>query len=71
MREVAQLLHRLLQVGAELLEHHLGLLDVGVGDLASQPHADRERHEVLLGAVVQVALDRASLRVAGLHDARA
>ena len=69
VREVAQLLHRLLEVGADLVEHRLGLLGIVVGELAREPHAHRERDEVLLRAVVQVALDRAPLGVAGLDDA--
>ncbi len=70
VREVAQLLHRVLEVGADLLEHRLGLLGVGVGELAGEPHAHRERDEVLLRAVVQVALDAAPLGVGRLDDAR-
>ena len=69
MREVAQLLHRLLQVGADLLEHRLGGVGVGVGDLPHEVHADGQRHQVLLRAVVQVALDAAPLRVTGFDDA--
>ena len=35
------------------------------------PQADRDAHELLLGAVVQVALDPASRGVGRLDDARA
>ena len=71
VREVAQLLHRFLEIEADLVEHRLGLLGIGVGDLAGEAHADRERHEVLLRAVVQVAFDAAALGVGGLDDAGA
>ena len=37
----------------------------------SKPERERERHEPLLGAVVEVPLEIAPGRVAGLHDARA
>ena len=39
--------------------------------LPSKAQLQRERHEPLLGAVVQVALQPPALGVAGLHDARA
>ena len=71
VREVAQLLHRFLEVEADLVEHRLGLLGIGVGDLAREAHAHRERDEVLLRAVVQVALDAAALGVGRLDDAGA
>ena len=38
---------------------------------AREPDADRERHEALLGAVVEVALEPAALGVGGRDDARA
>ena len=38
---------------------------------ADQPQAHRQRDQPLLGAVVEVALDPAPLRVAGLDDPRA
>ena len=71
MREVAQLLHRLLEVGRDLVEHLLGGVGIGVGELACEARAHRQRDEVLLRAVVQVALDAAPLEVGGLDDARA
>ena len=71
VREVAQLLHRFLEIEADLVEHRLGLLGIGVGDLAGEPHTDRERDEVLLRAVVQVAFDAAAFGVGGFDDAGA
>ena len=71
VREVAQLLHRLLEVGRDLVEHLLGGVGIGVGELACEPGAHRERDEVLLRAVVEVALDAAALEVGGLDDAGA
>ena len=38
--------------------------------VARQPQVHRQRHQPLLGAVVEVALDPAPLRVAGLDDPR-
>ena len=69
MREVAELLDRVLEVGADLVEHRLGLLGILVGELTREPHVHRERDEVLLCPVVEVALDLAPLGVAGLDDA--
>ena len=37
---------------------------------AGEAHADRERHEPLLGAVVQVVLEPATLAVGRRDDAR-
>jgi len=71
VREVAQLLHRLLDVAADLLEHGVRSFGIVLRDLAHQVDAHRQRDEVLLRAVVEVALDASTLRVAGLHDPRA
>ena len=71
VREVAQLLHRVLQVVTDLLEDLLRGVGIGVGELTRQIHVDGQRDQVLLRAVVQVALDGTALRVAGFDDARA
>ena len=71
VREVAELLHGFLEIEPDLVEHRLRLLGIGVGDLAREAHTDRERDEVLLRAVVQVAFDAAPLGVGRLHDAGA
>ena len=62
---------RLLEVGGDLVEHLLGGVGVGVGELAGEACAHRERDQVLLRAVVEVALDPAPLEVGGLDDAGA
>ena len=71
MGQLAELLHRVLQLAAELVEDELGLLGIGVGELAGQPHVHRQRDEVLLGPVVQVALDLAPGLVGRGDDAGA
>ena len=71
MGQLAQLLHRVLQLPAQLVEDELGLLGIGVGELAGQADVDRERDEVLLGPVVQVALDLAPGLVGRGDDAGA
>ena len=53
---------------AERVEH-LGRLGVVGEDVLGEPEVHRERDEVLLGAVVEVALDLAALGVAGGDDA--
>ena len=69
VREVAQLLHRVLEIGRDLVEHLLRGVGIGVGELSREPRAHRQRDEVLLRAVVQVALDAAPFEVGGLDDA--
>ncbi len=59
-----------LQVAADLVDHRLGVGRVVVDRVLRQPQLDRQRHEVLLRAVVQVALELAALGVAGGDDAR-
>ena len=72
VREVAQLLHRLLEVARRSgRASSFACVGVAVGELAGEPHAHRERDEVLLRAVVQVALDPAPLGVGRLDDAGA
>ena len=71
MREVAQLLDGLLEVGGDLVEHLLGGIGVGIGQLAGETRAHRERDQVLLRAVVEVALDPAPLGVGGVDNAGA
>ena len=44
-------------------------LGVALGQLAGQADVHGQRHQVLLGAVVEVALDLAPGRVGGGHDA--
>ena len=49
----------------------MACVGVHVRELACQPHAHRERDQMLLGAVVQIAFDAAPLGVGGLDDAGA
>ena len=69
VREVADLLERLVHVAGELLEHGPRPDRIGLGELARQPQVDRERDQVLLRSVMEVALDPASLRVPRGHHA--
>ena len=69
MREVPQLLGGVLDLGAELLQQ-AGQLGILSGQLSGQEQPDGQRGEVLLGTVVQVALDAAALGAGGGHDAR-
>ena len=55
---------------ADALEEGDGGVRVALGARARQADLERERHEVLLRAVVQVALDAPARRVGGLDDAR-
>ena len=70
VRELAQLAERRLDVAAQLLEHRLDGLRIGLHELAGQADLDRERDEVLLRAVVEVALDPAPGLVGGSDDAQ-
>ena len=67
--QVAQLLDRVLHRVAERVEHLGGGLGVVGEHVLGEAEVHRQRHEVLLGAVVEVALDLAPLGVAGGHDA--
>jgi hypothetical protein len=71
-RQLAQLRERQSQLGDRLVERRgevlvRGTPELGVGDAEGQ----REVHQPLLGAVVQVALDPAAFGVPELHDAGA
>ena len=69
--EVAQLLDRVLHVGGQRIEH-LGRGRGVVGkEVLRQSQVHRQRDEVLLRAVVQVAFDLASFSVGGRDDAGA
>ena len=54
----------------ELVDERLGLACRAAARL-QQPQVERERHELLLGAVVEVALDAPARGVGGLDDAHA
>jgi hypothetical protein len=68
VREAAQLVRCLPDVGAELGQNLQKLVVVAFGQLAGQAQLDRQGGEPLLGAVVQVALDPAPLTVGRRHD---
>ena len=70
MGEGAQLLDGVLDVPLDLVEHRHRVARVVLHGIARQAHLHGQRHEVLLGAVVQVAFELAPLGVAGGHDAR-
>jgi hypothetical protein len=68
-RQLAQLgggLVQLVQRGIQELDRLCGVV---LDPVPGQAQVDAQRHQPLLGAVVQVALDAAALLVAGLHDA--
>jgi hypothetical protein len=69
--QLAQLLERVLELLAR--GGQVGAGTVGIGLEAPLDHAqlERERHEPLLGAVVEIALQAPALGVAGLDDAGA
>ena len=68
-------LAELLEGGGELLARGIDdrrrSLRVGGRARLGEPERDRERHEALLGAVVEIALEHAPRLVGGLDDARA
>ena len=71
MGELAQLGERGLRVGAQLFEQTVRRSGVALDQLAREPELHRERNEMLLRAVVQVALDLAARLVGRRDDARA
>ena len=58
-----------LHVLGQLAEHLGGPVRVLGHDVAGQPQVDGQRHQVLLGPVVQVPLHPAAFGVAAGHDA--
>ena len=69
MRQGPQLLDGFLDALAQLVEDLSRRLGVGLGQLAGEAHVDGQGHQVLLGPVVEVALDLAPGRVGRGHDA--
>ena len=73
--EPARQLAQLFEPGVELLggdtEQLARRLGIGAPSLLCGPHRDRGRHESLLRAVVEVALELPALLVAGSDDAGA
>ena len=69
--ELAQLADRRVEVVRRGVEQLAGRLRVALQARARGPQRDRERDELLLRAVVQVALDPAPRGVRALHDPRA
>ena len=67
-REVAQILDRLPRRGLEVREHRLRLLGIAVDEPFGQAELHRERDELLLRAVVEVALELAPLLVLGVDQ---
>ena len=70
VREVPQFLHRVLEIVTDLLEDLLRRVGIGIGELPRKVHVHSQGDQVLLRAVVEVALDGTALRVAGFDDAR-
>ena len=68
--QVTQLLHGLLQIVAQLVEHLAGRGGVRASQLSGKPQFHRERDEMLLRPVVQVAFDLTAAGVGGRDDAR-
>ena len=64
-----RLLQRLLYVTAHVVEERLGRVGVVSNQLARELKVDRERDQVLLRAVVELALDSASRDVVGGGEA--
>ena len=69
--ELAQLRRRLRELLAEALEERSGRLGLALEPRPRHAHVEREGHQPLLGAVVEVALDLPPRRVGGLDDAGA
>ena len=67
-RERPHLVHRVVHLAAQLAQAPAGSLGMGLHELAGELQLDPERHEPLLRAVVQVALDAPAFEVRGRHD---
>ena len=69
--QLAELVEGVLHVAAQLVQHLVRRRPVGVDELLDQPHLHGQGDEVLLGPVVQVALDLAPGLVGRGDDAQA
>ena len=67
--ERTQLLDRVLEVALDLVDHGDGIRGVVLDRIAGQPQLHGQGDQVLLGAVVEVALELAPLGVSCRHDA--
>ena len=70
-RQLAQLLQGGVELGAGAVEQPLRGVRVVAHPVAREAHAERHRYEPLLGAVVQVALEAATLLEPDAQHARA
>jgi hypothetical protein len=67
-RERPHLVHRVVDLAAQLTQAPGGALGMGLHEVARELQLDPERHEPLLRAVVKVALDAPTFEVGGRHD---
>jgi hypothetical protein len=68
MRELARLVQRLLHVAPHLFEKRLRSRRIGVQQSSGELQVGRERDQVLLHALMQVALDPATVGVSGQEE---
>ena len=66
-----QLGDRTLHVGFDLVDHRHRVIGIVLDGVVREAQLDGQRHEVLLGAVVQVALELAALGITRSDDAGA
>ena len=69
-RQLAQLLQRRLQLGLGAVEQRTGALGILLHPRLRQPQLQRQRHEALLSAVVEVALQPPALGDADIDEPR-
>ena len=70
MGQDAQLGDRVLEVALDLVDHRQRVGGIVLDRVLGETQLDGEGDEMLLGAVVEVALELAPLGVAGRDDAR-
>ncbi len=68
LRKLRRLVQRLLYVTAHLVQERSRGCRIGHDQFARELEVDRERHEVLLHAVVQFALDATAIVVGRKHE---
>jgi hypothetical protein len=67
--KVPEIVERGLGVDRDLVQHRRGPVRIALDQLARQPRLDRERHQLLLRSVVDVALQPPSLLILGGDEA--
>ena len=71
MRQLAELLHKRLDITVQLFQQCNRGVEIGLGELPGEAHVRAESHELLLSAVMEIPLDPSPPGVGGRDDTSA